>query len=147
MKVLALWPCHRLTLWISAPDHEPLRRAPQRTAYQDDDQQSSGQKAAGLRPISNIERECGLLGCRAASRSGWRRVVRPRWQRSPRVGGGNSDEPLSNKPFAAEFERLRTTQSKHKALLRKVFVIAVGVAILIVTSQDVVHLIKLWNES
>jgi hypothetical protein len=51
------------------------------------------------------------------------------------------------KLFAVEFERLRTAQSKHKARLRKVFVIAVGVAILIATSQDVVHLIKLWNES
>ena len=54
---------------------------------------------------------------------------------------------LFSKPFAVEFERLRTTQSKHKARLRKVFVIAVGVAILIATSQDVVHLINLWNES
>jgi hypothetical protein len=54
---------------------------------------------------------------------------------------------LFSKPFAVEFERLRTAQSKHKARLRKVFVIAVGVAILIATSQDVVHLIKLWNES
>ena len=54
---------------------------------------------------------------------------------------------LFSKPFAVEFERLRTTQSKHKARLRKVFVIAVGVAILIATSQDVAHLINLWNES
>jgi len=45
---------------------------------------------------------------------------------------------LFSKPFAVEFERLRTAQSKHKARLRKVFVIAVGVAILIALSQDVV---------
>src|SRR5215831_15331386 len=54
---------------------------------------------------------------------------------------------LFSKPFAVEFERLRTAQSKHKARLRTVFVIAVGVAILIALSQDVVHLINLWNES
>jgi len=54
---------------------------------------------------------------------------------------------LFSKPFAVEFERLRTTQSKHKARLRKVFVIAVGVAILIALSQDVVYLVNLWNES
>jgi hypothetical protein len=54
---------------------------------------------------------------------------------------------LFSKPFAVEFERLRTAQSKHKARLRKVFVIAVGVAILIATARDVVYLINLWNES
>jgi len=54
---------------------------------------------------------------------------------------------LFSKPFAVKFERLRTAQLKHKARLRKIFVIAVGVAILIATSQDVVHLINLWNES
>jgi hypothetical protein len=54
---------------------------------------------------------------------------------------------LLSKPFAVEFERLRTAQSKHKARLRKVFVIAVGVAILIATARDVVYLINLWNES
>jgi hypothetical protein len=54
---------------------------------------------------------------------------------------------LFSKPFAVEFERLRTAQSKHKARLRKVFVIAAGVAILIALWQDVVHLVNLWNES
>ena len=54
---------------------------------------------------------------------------------------------LFSKPFAVEFERLRTAQSKHKARLRKVFVIAVGVPILIALSQDVVYLVNLWNES
>jgi hypothetical protein len=54
---------------------------------------------------------------------------------------------LFSKPLAVEFERLRTAQSRHKARLRKVFVIAVGVAILIATARDVVHLINLWNES
>jgi hypothetical protein len=54
---------------------------------------------------------------------------------------------LFSKPFSVEFERLRTAQSKHKARLRNVFVIAVGVAILIATARDVVYLINLWNES
>jgi hypothetical protein len=54
---------------------------------------------------------------------------------------------LFSKPLAVEFERLRPAQSMHKARLRKVFVIAVGVAILIATARDVVHLINLWNES
>ena len=54
---------------------------------------------------------------------------------------------LFSKPFAVEFERLRTAQSKQKARLRKVFVIAVGVAIFIALWQDVVHLVNLWNES
>jgi hypothetical protein len=54
---------------------------------------------------------------------------------------------LFSKPFAVEFERLRTTQSKHKARLRKVFVIAVGVAILIALWNDVLYLVNLWNES
>jgi hypothetical protein len=54
---------------------------------------------------------------------------------------------LFSKPFAVEFERLRTAQSKHKARLRKVFVIALGVTILIALYNDVVHLINLWNES
>src|SRR5262249_34491294 len=54
---------------------------------------------------------------------------------------------LFSKPFAVEFERLRTTQSKHKARLRKVFVIAAGAAIFIATLRDLAHLITLWNES
>src|SRR6516164_11284151 len=54
---------------------------------------------------------------------------------------------LFSKPFAVEFERLRTAQSKHKARLRKVFVIAVGVAILFVLYNDVLHLVHLWAES
>jgi hypothetical protein len=53
---------------------------------------------------------------------------------------------LFSKPFAVEFERLRTT-SKHKARLRKVFVIAVLVAILFALYNDVLHLIHLWVES
>jgi hypothetical protein len=54
---------------------------------------------------------------------------------------------LFSKPFAVEFERLRTAQSKHKARLRKVFVIAVGVAILFVLYNDVLYLVHLWAES
>jgi hypothetical protein len=54
---------------------------------------------------------------------------------------------LFSKPFAVEFERLRTAQSKHKTRLRKAFVIAAGVAICIALYNDVVHLINLWNES
>jgi hypothetical protein len=54
---------------------------------------------------------------------------------------------LFSKPFAVEFERLRTTQSKHKARLRKVFVIAVWVAILIALYNDVLYLVHLWIES
>ena len=54
---------------------------------------------------------------------------------------------LFSKPFAVEFQRLRTAQSKHKARLRKVFVIAVGVAILFVLYNDVLHLVHLWAES
>jgi len=54
---------------------------------------------------------------------------------------------LFSKPLAVEFERLRTAQSKHKVRLRTVFVIAVGVAILIATAQDVVYLVDLWNRS
>jgi len=54
---------------------------------------------------------------------------------------------LFSKPFAVEFARLRTAQSKHKARLRKVLVIAVGVAILIALSRDVVHLVDLWHSS
>src|SRR5262245_12976545 len=54
---------------------------------------------------------------------------------------------LFSKPFAVEFERLRTAQSKHKARLRTVFVIAVGVAILFVLYNDVLHLVHLWAES
>jgi hypothetical protein len=51
---------------------------------------------------------------------------------------------LFSKPFAVEFERLRTAQSKHKARLRKVFEIAAGAAIFIAVLQD---LARLWNES
>ena len=54
---------------------------------------------------------------------------------------------LFSKPFAVEFARLRTAQSQHKARLRKVLVIAVGVAILIALSRDVVHLVDLWHAS
>jgi hypothetical protein len=54
---------------------------------------------------------------------------------------------LFSKPFAVEFERLRTAQSKHKARLRKVFVIAVWVAILIALYNDVLYLVHLWIES
>jgi hypothetical protein len=54
---------------------------------------------------------------------------------------------LFSKPFAVEFERLRTAQSKYKARLRKVFVIAVGVAIFIALWNDVVYLVDLWNRS
>jgi len=54
---------------------------------------------------------------------------------------------LFSKPFAVEFERLRTAQSKHKTRLRNALVIAAGVAICIALYNDVVHLIRLWNES